>query len=406
VFASAAQAHLHNGKATDVTAESIIRRYSLLSFIRGLNFLSAVLTTFFSDWAGITDLELRVLQTWFLVCLILLDVPTGAFADRYGRKLSLTLGAFVMIIGFIQYGWVASYPLFFLGEFLVALGGSLLNGADNAWLVEQLKLVGYKADRRIFGKLRSISLAGLLAGGPIGGVIAYYFGTNAAMQFSAIPACVALLIILSLPEVKVRTQHRLTFWQKIKEGSQVFKMKPGIRRLTMATFFTYTGGYFIIWLYQPILRGFGFDENLFGWVHAVLVLAQVIVCYQFDLLHRLFRTSRNYVRFCTVMLAGSLLLAAYFPNYLTVGILILLGGGFGLTINDYVKASFQQQFEDEQRATLQSYVSAFQRTGPLVGNVVVGLISTHYSVRTAVLGLGIFSLFSLLVPLSKELLED
>ncbi|MBU2036458.1 MFS transporter, partial [Patescibacteria group bacterium] len=75
--------------------KSTINRYYLYSFLISLHLFSAVLVPFFTDWGGISQGKIQILQSWFMFWIFILEIPTGAVADYIGRKQSLFIGSVI-----------------------------------------------------------------------------------------------------------------------------------------------------------------------------------------------------------------------------------------------------------------------------------------------------------------------
>jgi hypothetical protein len=56
------------------------------------HFVSAIRVPFFRDWGGLDLGQILLLNAWFMFWNCVLEVPTGAVADRFGRRASLLLG--------------------------------------------------------------------------------------------------------------------------------------------------------------------------------------------------------------------------------------------------------------------------------------------------------------------------
>jgi DHA3 family tetracycline resistance protein-like MFS transporter len=72
-----------------------------------------------------------------LTCL-LLQVPTGVLADAWSRRATLVLGVGLIGLGFIVEGAILSFPTVLLAQAVWGAGASLVDGADSAWLVDEI----------------------------------------------------------------------------------------------------------------------------------------------------------------------------------------------------------------------------------------------------------------------------
>ena len=88
---------------------------------------------------GLSFEQAATLGAVYSAVLILAEVPTGAFADRIGRRRSMMLGALAMVgSSFVSYG-AHSMATFGLAECLAAVSMSLCSGADSAYLFDFLQ---------------------------------------------------------------------------------------------------------------------------------------------------------------------------------------------------------------------------------------------------------------------------
>src|SRR5258708_34388272 len=86
-----------------------IYQYYAFAFFRNLSFYSAVLIPFFTLWGHISLGQTQLLQSWSMLWIFLLEVPTGVIADRFGRKYALALGSIIVAVAVLIYG---SLPYF------------------------------------------------------------------------------------------------------------------------------------------------------------------------------------------------------------------------------------------------------------------------------------------------------
>ena len=145
----------------------------LLEFFRGLHFIGGVLVPFFTVWAGISLTQVFLLQSWFMMWVFLLEIPTGTIADRFGRKTSISLACFTAVIAPLVYASYPVFTVFLIGEFIWALGSALFSGANEALIYDTLKKIKQeKLSKKFFAKTRSMHLIALMIAAPIGSLIA------------------------------------------------------------------------------------------------------------------------------------------------------------------------------------------------------------------------------------------
>jgi len=118
----------------------------------------------FAD-AGMSGGQISVLfGIWSFVGFVL-EVPSGALADRVPRRHLLVAGQLIRACGFASWVLWPTFPGFALGFALWGLSGALSSGTWEALVYDELSRLG-AADRyaRILGRSEALSAIGALAG--------------------------------------------------------------------------------------------------------------------------------------------------------------------------------------------------------------------------------------------------
>ncbi|GAB3373466.1 hypothetical protein GCM10027452_31840 [Micromonospora halotolerans] len=110
------------------------------AFLTDLVLLYPVYTLLFAD-TGLSVGQISSLFVLWSAAGILLEVPSGAWADAVSRRLLLCLAPLLTAAGFALWVLVPSYPAFAAGFLLWGAGGALRSGALEA-------LVWTELDRR------------------------------------------------------------------------------------------------------------------------------------------------------------------------------------------------------------------------------------------------------------------
>ena len=126
---------------------------------------------------------LKIIQA---IVLLAGELPTGLFADAYGSKKSLLLGAISTIIGLVFYITSNSLPFFCVAEFFTAIGLCFWSGAYETFSIEIASLNDNKGRLdRYFHQNQTINKTSVLFMGWVGGILAsknlvlsYYVGCS------------------------------------------------------------------------------------------------------------------------------------------------------------------------------------------------------------------------------------
>jgi MFS family permease len=353
-------------------------RYYLYSFLSGLTFYTAALIPFYTQWGHLSLTQVQFLQAWLMFWAFVLEIPTGVIADKFGRKYSVVLGCFATFSSFLIYGLVPTFSSFLIAEFLAALGLALISGAGEALLYDSLKEEnGESKFKNIYGRSFSIGQVAAIISAPIGGFIASRFGLNIPMIVTAFPFLIASVVVLTAKEPSFRfaRTERKNYLDIAKKGVASFVQHKYLRNLAINGILVYTGAYFLVWLYQPVLLKLGVAIIYFGFVRALFSLSGMVFTHNLQLTEKLFGDNQRFFTITTFITLLSLLLIAVFPSPITVVLAIVLIGGLGqarfTTLNSYMN----DEIPSEQRATTLSTISMLNRIVLIVLNPAVGFIA-------------------------------
>lgn len=141
----------------------------LFKFLLSMHFFGGVIIPFFTDWGQISFFQIMILQSIFMISIVLFEVPTGAIADYFGRRITLLFAALSAFIGVIVYSWKPDFLLFICGEILWSLAFSLLSGAEEAMIYDTLQEIDQETkSKKAFSRYKSFEIAGYMVSAPIG----------------------------------------------------------------------------------------------------------------------------------------------------------------------------------------------------------------------------------------------
>ena len=378
-------------------ADPINKNYTY-AFFKNFAFFSAVLVPFFTDWGHISLFQVQILQSWFSIWVFALEIPTGAIADKIGRKHSLTLGAIFIAIATTLYGFIPSFAIFLTAEFLFAVGYALNSGADQALLYDTLKSQGREGEsKKILGRADALSLAGMMVAAPLGSLIAARMGLNAPQYMTAIPMLIAGILAWSIPEPKIHTESESDkYLDIIKQGFQAIRHNPVIRTLAFDSVVVSSAAYFVVWFYQPYMQSLGIPIIYFGLVHAGLLASEILVSANFSKLELILGEGKAYLKNSALLVTAVFILAAVFKHWSSLILLIVIGGGIGYTRATYISSIANKHIGSRHRATVLSSIGMLRRLALVPLNPAIGYLAS-FSLPLAFLTISFFPLSSLLI---------
>ena len=117
---------------------SKLRAFYVFSFLKNLQFFRALAVPFYLYRLNFNYGRMFILEAIFSVAMMLLEIPTGVVADKWGRKVSLLLGSLFLTLGFFAFGVFMAFWILVLGEVVCALGMTFVSGFGKAFLNEFL----------------------------------------------------------------------------------------------------------------------------------------------------------------------------------------------------------------------------------------------------------------------------
>lgn len=316
------------------------------------------------------------------------EIPTGVFADHYGKKKSLILARFLIFVAFIVYGFSRDFWVFVLAESLYKLGNSFRSGTEVAYIYDYIKQKKPKETyAEVKGKQKFYARIGEALASLAGGFIAASLGFNYVFFISAIPVFINLLLTFTWTNIDESTQslsikHSVLHLKK----SFVDMMDSNILRITLnITLFTAILLSALTFL-QPYMQEVHVPIELFGVVYSIsLFISAIAVRYAYIIEKKLGEIqSINWLTFFAII--PLLILGLGYSSILGIALFFLL-----IVIENFrspiANSLFHEKVTSERRATLGSILSQSKSLGNMILLPLVGFIASAYSTSLALLSL-------------------
>ncbi|MER5222991.1 MFS transporter [Streptomyces flaveus] len=173
------------------------------AFLDDLVLLYPVYALLFAD-TGMSLWQISSLFALWSLTGVLLEVPSGAWADAFSRRTLLWVGPLLTAAGFALWVLVPSYGAFALGFVLWGAGGALGSGALEALVYEELDRLG-AADRyaRVMGRSRAARLLATMASMGLAGPVLALGGYPAVGAVSVLACLLTAASATRFPEHRV-----------------------------------------------------------------------------------------------------------------------------------------------------------------------------------------------------------
>ena len=250
----------------------------LLHFLVHFQLWWAIWVLYLNDLRGFSLTQITVLEALFWGTAALAEIPTGAIADRFGRKTSLALGAACTATAVLVFGLATSYPIVLASYLVWALGVAFLSGAEHALLFESLKALGREDEyQRVAGRFVATFSFAALAGGLAGAPIAAATDLSVPILLSAAIAAPGVLVALSLREPLLpEGEVRLAYGHLLRESARTATRLPAVRTMLLLSSLVTALAFGPQLFMQPFLTGHGVDVGFVGFLQTPVRVAAMV----------------------------------------------------------------------------------------------------------------------------------
>jgi MFS family permease len=364
----------NNLEENNIMSKKTIRAYIVFSFLFSLahSFFFATYALFLAS-RGLNLLEINIVNMFFMVGVFLLEVPTGAFADTFGRKKSVVVGCLLSSFSMLMYFLGNSFWAFVAAELIGALGLTFLSGALEAWVVDALAGHGYDGEiATVFRREVYASQIGIIVGSLAGGYLGQ-FDLALPWLASSIGTFVAgIFAFFAITEKeKKHAPFRFTFapFKKVIRDSVSFGFKK--KSVWFVTLF----GMFLAMSVQgmnmqwPFVfqKTYGFSTSQLGWLFVAVslftMLGGVLSKYFAGRIHQ----EKNAIVLSQIVtVIGMLGAAMMFGVVPTVSLFLFHEMGRGM-VGPLKQSYLNHRIPSEKRATILSFDSMMGKAGACIG---------------------------------------
>ena len=353
---------------------------------------------------GLDLFQVGLVLAIFQFGTFLFEVPTGAVADLYGRKVSFLLSCLVRMLAFSMYSVAEGFTACAIAEIVDAFGVTLASGAIDAWAVDGVRAEGdHRPADRMFSRAQAIVRGVMVVGGVACGYLADRFGFTAtwlvAASFNGLAFVVGLLAMRD--DRGARRASRLaaprSLWATVTGGVVAVRDHAVLRMLCLLTIVSAAAFMPVILYWPPRLEeisGRGFW--LLGWAWAILNLAAVVGSLVVAPLLR--RLRREWLLFGVALWRAAFLVAAAMADALWPMVAALVIFELGTAARQpIVTAWLNEHVGEDLRATVLSVGGMAFMLGGSLGLLAIGAVARGWGIPAAWLVCA--ALFAAMAPL-------
>ncbi len=178
----------------------MLARFSLYGFLKNQRYHEPFFVLALRE-QGLSFLDIGLVVSAGSLCVNLLEVPSGAIADVYGRRRSLQLALLAYVIAFAIFGMAPGLGGVFVAIVVYSVGEAFRGGTHKAMIFDWLRAGGREAEASdVYGYTRSWSKRGSAVSAVIGAAIVLGMGSfTSAFWWAAIPYVVNMVNLAGYP---------------------------------------------------------------------------------------------------------------------------------------------------------------------------------------------------------------
>ena len=238
----------------------MLGRFSFYGFLKNQQYYEPFLVLAFLE-KGLSFFQIGLLFAFRELCVNLMEIPSGAAADLYGRRRAMMLSFTAYIVSFTVFGLSSALWQLFAAMFFFAIGDAFRTGTHKAMIFTWLRMEGRIDEKtKIYGYTRSWAKIGSAVSVVLAaGFVIVSNNYTSIFYFSIIPYLIGIINFMGYPkELDGRAGERVSLKKVSRhlwESLRISVTRRSLRRLILesmgfAGFFKASKDYL-----QPILKG-------------------------------------------------------------------------------------------------------------------------------------------------------
>lgn len=355
--------------------------YYLYTIFSNLLILGPIIIIYY-EAKGLNFTQIMLLASVSSVSTVLFEVPTGAVADKLGRKLSMTAGVLLWGISLIIYVFGRDFYAFSLAEVIFALGGAFISGADTALLYDSLKAQGMEGEfQRIEGKAKSYSFYAQALGSVAAGFL-FKINIEFPMIVSAIFMIVTAFITMNFKEPPIsdkKGKYGEKYLKLVIESGKYILSHEKLKALilyAMVFFVFYRGGFF---MFQPYFKEVNIPVEYYG---IIFFLFNIVAGIASKNSHKIMeKTKRRTLTFLSSIMIVSFLILGVTRIWIGFAAIFLQQMARGL-YHPITRKYLNKNIPSDKRATILSFFSLLTNLAAAIAYPLFGMLKDSADIFT------------------------
>lgn len=389
--------------------------YKLLAFLSNFSLgLCAPIFSLMLCRHGCSLQSLGLAISIFSVTIIAAEIPSGVFADMFGRKLSFIASCLVGVVSGIIILTSHNFVTLAIGLVFLGLSTAFASGSLDALAVEAaVEHNGQSAMTKAIASVLTFQCIGLASGALAGGLLPYTEGYLLHLLMRCIVCLITACVALSLPHeaVKGKAASRTSLFQHLSQIAHILRMNPTLIIIVLCIVFASIVQSSLETYWQPQLAAIMANnmQTASGILAAAAYLATTLGCL---LLGRIKLSASQHSRIVYFVIASIiavfvvlLSLASNLIAFSAIYIVLYLLIGM-LSVSE--QSIINSNVTNEIRASILSISSFAARTGVFLSGIlcsffiISGSISYVWRITAVITTVGLTVIFILQIMLPHQ----
>jgi MFS family permease len=240
-----------------------------------------VIERLFWEERGMTIQMVVFTEIIYALTIVLLEIPTGIMADKWGRKRMLVLSALLRCSEFLILLYATEFWHFAMVVFLAGVSRSASSGSENALLYDSLLQQGKASSfEKQLGRLNACDFVSAILAALCGSLLASKFGLELNYWISLGSTLIAFALSLLLIEPAAGSEDNsveeaIPFKTYIAMSLRFFRTNPSVSKVLLSAMVTGAALSYIYEFWQLYVSRLGIPVIYFGVLSAAIMLLQL-----------------------------------------------------------------------------------------------------------------------------------
>ncbi|MBS1266211.1 MAG: Multidrug resistance protein MdtG [Candidatus Woesearchaeota archaeon] len=364
-------------------------KFYITSFLKNQTYFTPILILFLQA-SHLNYQQIFWVFTIGSVFSFILEIPTGVFADLYGKRKSIIFSKFGIFLSYVVFGFSTNFLMFVIAQLLFEFGNAFRSGTESAYVYDYVDQKTKLSYTEVKGKQKFWARIGESLATALGGYLAVKLGYNWVFFIAALPAFANFILALMWEHIKERegkvslklsVQHAKKSFCQLCKNIDILKITLNIMIFTAVLA---AMNKFI----QPYMIDAKIPVEWFGFIYAAS-LALTAIAVRFSYLIEDKFGKKTTINFLTLTAAIPAAIIG-FKFVSIIGVILF----FLIVIIENIRSpiannEFHSLVESEERATVGSVLALAKSLGKIALLPIAGYFADIYSIYIAILFLAV-----------------